>query len=627
MATPIQYTPQFVQTDLGLLNNIIGQRDKEYDLAEMQQQQREDQFASLKTDAADIGLKNEIMGEYQKKAGDILERYGGDYAAAATDLAKLGSDLKANPFINLSQQRMQIAEEERKLESQLGSDAIKVQSVRNTPLRDAEGNWITPDQLKYKIYDRNRLNRMVQDEFKDRAQEVRTGPYRTDKNLPGYKVYDVTTGITRGEVPEVADEIYARLMERAPGMDPATAKAMAYDNARQMVRGTEKKQIRDYGATGGGDETNLPKPGSGLWYPKIKEGQTEGSIYGIENKQEYKDILQDIKDYAGASTALESAIESTKGGYNLALNDYAATNAAMKYFGGNEEDKKKELFDRISKKMPIVNQLVNSGLSKDEAINVVLNDLTGGEDSAKFATEFYAEDMNASRNFIQNDLFNVSSPSKPIIKRSPGDVAEGDTGDEQNKDWLFGLVSGRNEGLAEIISSANDVNAIGVDWMDGALRLRDNKNNIIDVPFDAMGNTALANKFNTYSNVIKAAEGTPEMIGTNPITYKDPEGNTVKTGYQVHTDIVEDEDGNKSLQKLVLVNPTDVPIGENPEVKTDSKGRKYVIAEDGKTPIPVINPRKFAQDASTDLFKNVILKPKLYQTKGESYLTTQGNYQ
>src|SRR4030042_374145 len=64
MATPIGHTSQFIPTNINVLNDILGQRQQDYDLAVANQQTFEDQYAQIPTLSGNIPGKNVLLNNF-----------------------------------------------------------------------------------------------------------------------------------------------------------------------------------------------------------------------------------------------------------------------------------------------------------------------------------------------------------------------------------------------------------------------------------------------------------------------------------------------------------------------------------------------------------------------------------
>src|SRR5690554_6763805 len=110
MAQPLQYQSQFVPTDFGTVGNILGmfrqdmaQRDQMFDQsAAMEQKFLTDLYGLETYDPEVIGSRVDSLAQKMQEA---VDRRGGDYGAAAKDIARLGTREMSNPIYKLNQRK------------------------------------------------------------------------------------------------------------------------------------------------------------------------------------------------------------------------------------------------------------------------------------------------------------------------------------------------------------------------------------------------------------------------------------------------------------------------------------------------------------------------------------------
>src|SRR6056297_2933089 len=188
MATPIQYIPQPIFSNVGVLQQQLAQDQARHDQAMANQLAMEDQFAQVPTHPTDIPVKNRVLGDFQTKVQDVVERYGGDYGAAAKDIARLTSRTRQNPFFQLAPERRRLAEEQRKRIATLGPNAILTQDVTATPLQDSiTGEWISPDDLQSEVLDQRLYEQMLERRHGKLRGVTTPGEWRKSQQLPDRK--------------------------------------------------------------------------------------------------------------------------------------------------------------------------------------------------------------------------------------------------------------------------------------------------------------------------------------------------------------------------------------------------------------------------------------------------------
>ncbi len=244
-AFTIGYTPQFIQSDIGAIQKRFADMQSQYDTAYQGRLEAEDAFGNIPVvSQSDMALRDEILEEFKNKAQSIVDEYGGDYGAASKRLAKEIIAAKSNPFFQLAARKTQLAEEQRKLASQPGS--IVLQDVRNINLRDAQGNYISPDQLGYNVTTRDYLRKELGLAYADLAKKVTEGDYQSVKGIPWLLQKAVTKGITEEEVPAVAEAMMGTLKQMHPELSDDIAQSIALEQANQLVMGTQNKELADW---------------------------------------------------------------------------------------------------------------------------------------------------------------------------------------------------------------------------------------------------------------------------------------------------------------------------------------------------------------------------------------------
>lgn len=240
-AFTIGYTPQFIQSDIGAIQKRFADMQSQYDLGYQQSLEAEDAFGNIPVvSQSDMELRDEVLGGFKNRVQSIVDEYGGDYGAASKRLAKEIIATKSNPFFQLAARKAQLAEEQRKLASQPGS--IVLQDVRNINLRDAQGNYISPDQLGYNVTTRDYLRKELENAYGNLAKKVREGDYQTLRSTPWLMQKAVTQGITEQEVPAVAEDMMGTLKQMYPTLPEDVVQSIATEQASQLVLGTQNKE-------------------------------------------------------------------------------------------------------------------------------------------------------------------------------------------------------------------------------------------------------------------------------------------------------------------------------------------------------------------------------------------------
>lgn len=258
MAIPVQYTSQFIPTDIGAMSNLLGQRQTRYDQALAGQLAMEDAYAQLPSTPQDIAGKQVLLNQFKTDVQSIVDRYGGDYGAASKDIARLVSKKRQDPSFQLLPQAAKLAEEQRRLQAQYGPSAMTLREVPQVLDPETGKVMVSPEDLRYSVLDQRQLEKALETEFGNRARMIRESGLSPSTTSPGMLVQTKTRGITDEEVPGVTEEMMTRLSNMNPDLAAAIeegdprALQIAQNMAQQLVGGIERQYTRDplFGADG-----------------------------------------------------------------------------------------------------------------------------------------------------------------------------------------------------------------------------------------------------------------------------------------------------------------------------------------------------------------------------------------
>jgi len=164
----------------------------------------------------------------------LVEQYGGDYAAASKQLVKEIINTKNDKFFKLAGIRNKYAEEQRRLQQQLGPNAIVMKDVLAKDLMDADGNYIRPEDLQTEVLNREQFKEMANREYGYLAKDLQEGKFGKSE-VAGLLKRQIRTGITYQQVPETAEKIYGLLKKQRPDLPEDVAKSIAMEEARSYV--------------------------------------------------------------------------------------------------------------------------------------------------------------------------------------------------------------------------------------------------------------------------------------------------------------------------------------------------------------------------------------------------------
>ena len=244
MAQPIQYTPQFIQTDVGAIQNKLNARQGQYDAAYAGALGAEDQFGQFDVHQRDIDLKNKVIGGFKDRVKSIVDQYGGDYASASKQLVKEIVNTKNDKFFKLASERNKLAEEQRRLVQQYGPNAIVLKDVTKPDLIDAQGNYIRPEDLSSEVLNREHFEKILDTDFGLLKNKKREGAL-TKSGTPGYLQSTTTQGITVAEVNQVAQDMYNTLKKTRPDLPDDIAINIANNQAKSYILGSTNQLVSD----------------------------------------------------------------------------------------------------------------------------------------------------------------------------------------------------------------------------------------------------------------------------------------------------------------------------------------------------------------------------------------------
>ena len=376
----IQYTPQFVQSDIGAMQKRFDDLQQGYDTAYAGALAAEDQFGQFDVDQRDIELKNEVLGGFKNRVKSLVDRYGGDWGAASKQLASEIVRTKNDKFFPIAARRKMLAEEQRRAASQPG--AIILKDVRNVDLRDKDGNWINPEDLDYKVTTREALMKDLDAEYSGLANQIRMGDYHAVKGLPWMMEKDITKGITEAEVPMVAENMVASLKQMHPELNDDIAKSIAINQARQYVKGNDTKETENWwwkqqqeeDAYNRRRDAEKPKPKDDI---DLFERGTGNLVQQGENAELYNDARDDfqnaakrINDLKSKNVDIQRQIDEKK---RIMGDKYRPGELETRIRQNNEylagaRDSYKRSEAKIAKSFPIYQHLKDMGISSTEAL-------------------------------------------------------------------------------------------------------------------------------------------------------------------------------------------------------------------------------------------------------------------
>jgi hypothetical protein len=522
---PVQYTPQFVPTDVNLMNQMLQQRQQEHDMALARIAETEDKFGQMRVDPSDIGYKNELLGDFQQNIGNIIDRYGGDPGAASKDITRQLTKFRNDPFFQLAPYKSQLIEEARKREAQLGPNAIVgrgVQQLRETPLYSKEMGYAAPEDFQHSIMDRRDFQKSLEAEYGDigrRTRESGLGP----SGIPGYLESVVTKGITSNEAGELKQDMFEHVKRMSPDIPDEIAIDMADNYANQLIQGYQRQHVRDLGydpkaeekarqrrnyivSTGTGDIT-------GMSIPEAKKG--------IES------YLSSVNDY----NKVKNAPSKTREDFNN-INEYTQYVENQSRINNIAENKYKKSLKQFQGKM--LNELKSKyGLNEEEAVKVVAMEKASTpithenkiRPTAKESLDGIVDDLNVNLRGINLDYVDVYD--------SLGNKKE------RTREKF-------EEEMKEDIAKGN-IQDVTVDLKSGDIILISESGKSYGIPSSSLGNKGVSQNISSYKKLMSTLYS--DVSGTSkPVVVGDK---------LFLADKRYDKESNRYESKLFLIDPVE----------------------------------------------------------------------
>lgn len=503
----IEYRPQFVQSDVGAMQRRMDELQQAYDQSYMGALAAEDQFNAFEVDPRDIGLKNEVIGNFRKKVQDILTQYGGDWGAASKAIAKQVIATKQDPFFATATRRHQLAEEERKFKA-MNPDAVILKSVRDFDLKDKEGKYIDPSQLDYQVTTRGALMKQLEEQYRGLADDETPLGY-TSKGAPaGYTIEQTARGILAGDVNNKASEMFRTLKQQNPELSDDVAADISLSYAKSLVGGISNKTISDKQWDVNQDMN--------VFNWKLKRQAEEDAK---KQKEQYPrpffapevSTLEDVDDSVAAFAKAKSNINSIASNireFKLKIADIDKQIAKkekllsghLKNPAGELKQRKAQLESKLNSLRaqyisaeksfgPMYNELKKSGLSVSEAITAIENTYKNTED--KFRTILWSENKDTSGAVSNYETYSGKFYIQVGDNKKPG-VVDGNLSEYLNK-----------EGTSVV--------GFGTDFSNGMqvlkLRHKGGSTTKIYIPSDRSSNEALNIINRGFKNIKNAYEG------------------------------------------------------------------------------------------------------------------------
>jgi hypothetical protein len=524
-------------TDIGPFERMLAQDQAQYERAIANQLSFEDAFSQVPVHPSDIATKNMVLGDYQKQVSDIVGKYGGDYGAAAKDIARLTTKTRQSPFFQLAPYKRQLAEEERRARLQLGPNYIPLSSIQDVQLMSPEtGEWASPEELTYDYANRQQLQQMIDKELGGLRTQTRETELAGVPGRPGLLQSTVYRGIKPEEYEETINLMANTLRKSRPDLPEDVINDVASNYAQQYIQGQQRQYTRD------------PLFSLKQLQPTSPQRYPFDSTPGFEDNRQANKMMEDSKELTSAISDLNKAKTKRK--------TWTGTTGMQYETGVDVETYQNKVNSLVRKfeKDSVYNNLIKQGIGKEDAARITAVD-KGGE-SGKLSMRHFSSDPDLINEIVSNNFTRGTLEDTNI---HPVYVENPTTGEIEKETKFFG----KDPSIGTILAN-NKVNQIGLDLEKGnvifnTLGEKGVKNYIMKL--DNIENDAIKRswtKFNNLNNIYKGNNG----FG---IFYTDIAGNTKKFkdtsklspgSYLINVDY--DPDSKTIVRELGIFNGTNV---------------------------------------------------------------------
>ena len=171
MAVPLQYQSQFIPTNFGQINNVLGmyrqdmnRREQQFDQAAQLQNEALSYYGQLPT--SDVSTRNELVEGLQSRIEEAVNKRGGDYGAASKDIAKIISKERSNPWYEFDRSKLAKSQEYNQLRNRLGVNFYATGDPNQVTL---EQYMADPNALNFRSYDVGQIKDIAQQKAKEYA--------------------------------------------------------------------------------------------------------------------------------------------------------------------------------------------------------------------------------------------------------------------------------------------------------------------------------------------------------------------------------------------------------------------------------------------------------------------------
>jgi len=210
----VKYTPQFIErqyvpTDVNLLANVMGTKQKQFDAANDMSQAEVEKLYDLDTTQGFVEGRNQVVTGLQDKFNQAISNRGGDAGAALKDIQGIIASAKKDPFFQLNKTALDRSKE---LQQQLARNPNLhvLKDTRNVKYKSG----LTQEDLDYSVFDPEELDKAFEENYgKLRSQQGSLSLREQD----GYKVASQQIGMSKGQIEKMRNnDTYSNLLSRFP---------------------------------------------------------------------------------------------------------------------------------------------------------------------------------------------------------------------------------------------------------------------------------------------------------------------------------------------------------------------------------------------------------------------------
>lgn len=195
------YVPQFIEQqyvptqDIGLLSNILGQKQQQYNqAAQMQAGALADIYGREVTSGFEPAAQERIKA-FETKLQELTDKRGGDLGAAIGDITSTIGSMYKDPFWRTANKAV---EQSKILQQQLAKN--QQLRVLNDPRSLSYREDLSDEDLAYKVFDPTSVTNLINQQYAGLRDKVQETGLIEDPSGSGYLMSATTKGATKSEI-------------------------------------------------------------------------------------------------------------------------------------------------------------------------------------------------------------------------------------------------------------------------------------------------------------------------------------------------------------------------------------------------------------------------------------------